>query len=100
VPQTINAASFAIVEALRKAHALEKVIPGAADIAFGTHTSSVHSLSFSRKPADLGFPTEQLRELHVGQSHDLHWTRHASIPTEEEYLDMVSKSTSNIRGFA
>jgi hypothetical protein len=35
VPQTVNAASFAIVEALRKTHCLSSAIPGAADIAFG-----------------------------------------------------------------
>ncbi|KAK3306311.1 isoprenoid synthase domain-containing protein [Chaetomium strumarium] len=73
VPQTINAASFAIIEALRKAHALEETVPGAADIAF-----------------------EQLRDLHVGQSHDLHWTRHVSVPTEDEYLDMVSRKTGGL----
>ncbi|KAK4032035.1 geranylgeranyl pyrophosphate synthase A [Parachaetomium inaequale] len=72
-PQTINAASFAIVEAVRKAHELSSVIPGADDITF-----------------------EQLRDLHIGQSHDLHWTRHASCPTEEEYLDMVSKKTGGL----
>jgi hypothetical protein len=38
---------------------------------------------------------EQLHDLHIGQSHDLHWTRHASCPTEEEYLDMVAKSKSS-----
>jgi geranylgeranyl pyrophosphate synthase len=34
-PQTINAASFTIVEAVRKAHKLSNVIPGADDVAFG-----------------------------------------------------------------
>ncbi|KAK4237715.1 isoprenoid synthase domain-containing protein [Achaetomium macrosporum] len=75
VPQTINAASFAIVEALRKAHELSDTIPRAAEIAF-----------------------EQLRDLHVGQSYDLHWTRHASTPTDDEYLEMVSKKTGGLFG--
>jgi hypothetical protein len=35
VPQTVNAASFAIVEALRKTHDLSKAVPGASEIAFG-----------------------------------------------------------------
>ncbi|KAK4100847.1 terpenoid synthase [Parathielavia hyrcaniae] len=73
VAQTLNAASFAVVEALRKTHALPSTIPGASDIAF-----------------------EQLRELHIGQSHDLHWTRHTACPTEEEYLEMVSKKTGGL----
>ncbi|KAK4120553.1 terpenoid synthase [Parathielavia appendiculata] len=63
VPQTINSASFAIVEAIRKIHELSP---------------------------------PQLRDLHVGQSYDLHWTRHASCPTEEEYLEMVSKKTGGL----
>ncbi|KAK4119290.1 terpenoid synthase [Parathielavia appendiculata] len=73
VPQTINSASFAIVEAMRKAHKLSECVPGATDIAF-----------------------EQLRDLHIGQSYDLYWTRHISCPTEEEYLEMVSKKTGGL----
>lgn len=40
------------------------------------------------------FGTEQLRELHVGQNYDIHWARHISCPSEEEYLQMVSKGVS------
>ncbi|KAL2139942.1 hypothetical protein VTI28DRAFT_4454 [Corynascus sepedonium] len=73
LPQTINSACFAIVEAIQKAHELSDVVPEASEIAF-----------------------EQLRDLHIGQSHDLHWARHASCPSEEEYLDMVSKKTGGL----
>jgi hypothetical protein len=67
IPQTINAASFAIVEAISKAN--EIPVPGGLKITL-----------------------EQLKELHVGQSHDLYWTRHSYTPSEAEYLEMVSKS--------
>lgn len=39
---------------------------------------------------------EQLQELHVGQSHDLHWTRHMIIPSEAEYLEMVTEKTGGL----
>ncbi|KAK4126318.1 terpenoid synthase [Parathielavia appendiculata] len=77
VAQTINATSFAIVEALRKIYASLNIIPPANEIAFG----------------DL---QKQLRELYIKQSHDLRWTRHARCPTEEEYPDMVSKKTGGL----
>jgi ophiobolin F synthase len=35
---------------------------------------------------------EELRNLFVGQSFDLYWTRQSECPTEEEYLEMVSQS--------
>ncbi|KAL2021599.1 hypothetical protein VTK56DRAFT_6952 [Thermocarpiscus australiensis] len=71
VPQTLNAATFAIVEALGRAKDLN--IPWAVDIAI-----------------------EQLQDLHVGQSYDLYWTRHNACPSEEEYLEMVSKKTGGL----
>ncbi|KAJ4398409.1 geranylgeranyl pyrophosphate synthetase [Neurospora sp. IMI 360204] len=71
IPQTINAASLAILEAVRKAKDLP--IAGAVDIVL-----------------------EQLRDLHVGQSYDLYWTRHMSCPSESEYLEMVAKKTGGL----
>ncbi|KAM7196549.1 Isoprenoid synthase domain containing protein [Rhypophila sp. PSN 637] len=70
-PQTINAASFAVVEAISKAS--EVPIPGA-----------------------VGITLEQLRDLHIGQSYDLHWTRHTLCPTEQEYMEMVHKKTGGL----
>ncbi|KAI6777686.1 isoprenoid synthase domain-containing protein [Emericellopsis cladophorae] len=70
-PQTINSASFAILEAVSKAK--QTGLPNAVDITL-----------------------EQLRNLHVGQSYDLYWTRHAICPSEEEYLEMVSKKTGGL----
>ncbi|KAK4185022.1 isoprenoid synthase domain-containing protein [Podospora australis] len=71
VPQTINSASFAIVDALQKANNFE--IPRSVDVAF-----------------------EQLRDMHIGQSYDLHWSRHVECPSEEEYLELVAKKTGGL----
>jgi geranylgeranyl pyrophosphate synthase len=41
----------------------------------------------------LTISAEEIESLHIGQGYDLYWTRHASCPTQEEYLEMVSRST-------
>jgi geranylgeranyl pyrophosphate synthase len=33
-----------------------------------------------------------MKNLHIGQSYDLYWTRSMECPSEEEYLEMVDKS--------
>ena len=37
---------------------------------------------------------DELRDLYIGQSHDLTWTRNMECPAEEEYLAMVDNSES------
>jgi len=39
---------------------------------------------------------DELAELHIGQSHDLFWTRHSHCPSEDEYLDMAKKKTGGL----
>ncbi|KAJ6104679.1 isoprenoid synthase domain-containing protein [Penicillium sp. IBT 18751x] len=39
---------------------------------------------------------DELRNLFVGQSFDLHWTRQSECPSEEEYLEMVSQKTGGL----
>ncbi|KAI2484278.1 Geranylgeranyl pyrophosphate synthase/Polyprenyl synthetase [Pyrenophora tritici-repentis] len=39
---------------------------------------------------------EELSELHIGQSYDLYWTEHSRCPSEDEYLEMVSKKTGGL----
>ncbi|EFQ93661.1 hypothetical protein PTT_08883 [Pyrenophora teres f. teres 0-1] len=39
---------------------------------------------------------EELSELHIGQSYDLYWTQHSCCPSEDEYLEMVSKKTGGL----
>ncbi|PYH39763.1 polyprenyl synthetase [Aspergillus neoniger CBS 115656] len=38
--------------------------------------------------------SDQLAHLFAGQAHDLHWARHKTIPTEEEYFTMVDGSNT------
>ncbi|KAK3331321.1 isoprenoid synthase domain-containing protein, partial [Apodospora peruviana] len=69
--QVINSASFAIVDAIRDS--AEVPVPGATEMVL-----------------------EHLRDLHVGQSYDLHWTRHGSCPSVDEYIEMVTKKTGGL----
>jgi ophiobolin F synthase len=43
-------------------------------------------------PHCMAILVDELRNLFVGQSFDLHWTRQSECPSEEEYLEMVSQS--------
>ncbi|GLA10975.1 geranylgeranyl pyrophosphate synthase [Aspergillus niger] len=63
VAQTINAATHALTQAFEKAVPLMK--PGTSDGFF-----------------------DELRNLHVGQAMDLHWTRSGYRPSIAEYLEM------------
>ncbi|KAK6499271.1 hypothetical protein TWF506_003898 [Arthrobotrys conoides] len=40
--------------------------------------------------------TDELRNLHVGQGLDLHWTFHAKHPTEKEYIQMIDGKTGGL----
>jgi ophiobolin F synthase len=39
---------------------------------------------------------EELDDLHIGQSYDLYWTQHSLCPSEDEYLEMVTKKTGGL----
>jgi hypothetical protein len=43
-------------------------------------------------PQCMGILIDELRNLFVGQSFDLHWTRQSECPSEEGYLEIVSQS--------
>lgn len=36
---------------------------------------------------------EEMRNLFIGQSFDLYWTRQGECPPQDEYLEMISQST-------
>jgi hypothetical protein len=36
--------------------------------------------------------TDELHHLHIGQGYDLLWTYHGTVPSEEEYLQMIDRS--------
>jgi ophiobolin F synthase len=66
-PQTINCANYLLVDAMQEVCKLED-------------------------PQCTAILLEELRNLFIGQSYDLHWTRQGECPSEEEYLEMVSQS--------
>ncbi|EMC96021.1 hypothetical protein BAUCODRAFT_513498 [Baudoinia panamericana UAMH 10762] len=72
VPATLNAANFAILEAMEEVCKLPE------------------------KLASLEVFTQQMRELYVGQSYDLHWSYNNQCPTEKEYLHMVEQKTGGL----
>ena len=39
---------------------------------------------------------EEMRNLFIGQSFDLYWTRFGECPSQEEYLEMVNQSMSTL----
>ncbi|KAM3483505.1 hypothetical protein MY8738_003048 [Beauveria namnaoensis] len=47
-------------------------------------------------PACLAIFIEEMQQLHVGQSYDLHWTETARCPSVPEYLKMVDKKTGGM----
>lgn len=65
--QTINAANYLYVLALQEVMALQN--------------TDGHKIF-----------VDELRKLHVGQSHDLYWTHNNHCPTVSEYMDMIANS--------
>ncbi|KAJ5813261.1 geranylgeranyl pyrophosphate synthase [Penicillium pulvis] len=47
-------------------------------------------------PQCMAILIDELRNLFIGQSFDLHWTREGECPSEEEYLEMVSQKTGGL----
>lgn len=39
---------------------------------------------------------EEMRNLFIGQSFDLYWTRQGECPSEEEYREMIRQSKSRL----
>jgi geranylgeranyl pyrophosphate synthase len=70
MPETINSANFAILEAMEK-------------------VSGLQAPSFAMFSG-------QMRKLYIGQGQDLNWTRQKSCPTESEYLEMVDGKTGGL----
>lgn len=69
--QTINSANFLFVLSLEELYKLDDL-----------HAVEIYNT--------------QLRRLHIGQSMDLYWTRHATCPTIPQYVDMVDHKTGGL----
>ncbi len=67
--QTINSANYLLIHAMDKVRRLPD--PGCTDIYL-----------------------EEMRNLFIGQSFDLYWTRQGECPSEDEYLNMIRQSMS------
>ena len=47
-------------------------------------------------PQCLNIVIDQVRDLYVGQTFDVYWTRSGHCPSEKEYLEMVDKKTGGL----
>ncbi|KAK6530346.1 hypothetical protein TWF694_003702 [Orbilia ellipsospora] len=70
VPQAINSANYLFVKCLQK----------------------VQQLS----PSAIAVFADELANLHLGQSLDLHWSFHVKCPTEAEYIKMIDGKTGGL----
>lgn len=70
VPETINSANFAILEAMEK-------------------VSELPAPSFT-------VCATEMRKLFIGQGHDLLWSRQHKCPSEAEYFDMIDGKTGGL----
>ncbi|RAK95857.1 terpenoid synthase [Aspergillus ibericus CBS 121593] len=68
---TINSANFLLIEAMDQVRQLED-------------------------PRCLEIFVEEMRNLFIGQSHDLYWTQQDECPTEEEYMEMIRQKTGGL----
>ncbi|KAL6230730.1 hypothetical protein BDW75DRAFT_234182 [Aspergillus navahoensis] len=69
--QTINSANYLLIDAMQKVRQLGD-------------------------PECMDIYIEEMRNLFVGQSFDLYWTRQGECPSEEEYLAMVRQKTGGL----
>ncbi|KAL4994894.1 isoprenoid synthase domain-containing protein [Aspergillus recurvatus] len=69
--QTINSANYLLIDAMQKVRELGD-------------------------PECMDIYIEEIRNLFVGQSFDLYWTRQGECPSEEEYLAMVRQKTGGL----
>ncbi|KAF7586323.1 hypothetical protein BBP40_009070 [Aspergillus hancockii] len=69
--QTINSANFLLVQAMDQVRQLDN-------------------------PQCMAVFVEEMRNLFIGQSFDLYWTRQGECPSQDEYLEMISQKTGGL----
>ncbi|KAK6506012.1 hypothetical protein TWF506_010938 [Arthrobotrys conoides] len=74
VPQTINSATYLLVQCFEKASELS--------------LSAITVL------------TQGVSKIHIGQGYDLHWTFHGEVPSEKEYIRMIDGKTGGFFSIA
>lgn len=94
IPQTINTANYIYFKAYQRLGSLQSHAQGNLSL-----TDIVNGKYLPRDTAihadfECVLEIEELLNLHRGQGMDLYWRDSLTCPTEEEYIDMVSNSTS------
>ncbi|KAJ6259098.1 hypothetical protein Dda_5995 [Drechslerella dactyloides] len=89
-PQAINAANFLFVKCLEEVQKL-----GAASVHVYSGAYYLRAvwgfIKFAHAPL-----LDELRNLHIGQGFDLHWTFRTQCPSEQEYIEMVDGKTGGL----
>ncbi|KAK4449781.1 isoprenoid synthase domain-containing protein [Podospora aff. communis PSN243] len=84
---------------LRRGHPAAHILFGTAqtiNTATATLTTAIETSLSLPIPDAPSIVLSHLRDLHIGQSYDLHWTRHAICPSVDEYVEMVTKKTGGL----
>ena len=71
IAHTINSAGYVVLDALKQTQMLADLQCMNADI-------------------------DQVRDLYIGQTFDVYWTRNGQCPSEREYFEMVDKKTGGL----
>lgn len=82
--QTINSANYVYFEALQELLKLDELKDGA------------EGVSGRRRGEAVRIYTEELVNLHRGQGMDLFWRDTLTVPSEEDYLEMVGNKTGGL----
>lgn len=84
MPQTVNSATYQIVDVISRALSLGDADSVHVVIGMPFSYSFVHYCVHYADPT-----TDEMKSLLIGQAHDLVWTHLVSAPTVEDYLRMV-----------
>ena len=85
IPQTINSATYQVVDVIARTRSLGS--SESLDAVIGKMEST-----FWLWRIWLSAFTEEIKNLLIGQGHDLLWVNERSVPAVEEYLRMVDGS--------
>ncbi|KAI9376024.1 isoprenoid synthase domain-containing protein [Aspergillus egyptiacus] len=104
IAQTLHNASLMLDDIedsspLRRGQPATHMIFGAAQTINSANYLLVHAMEKVRQlddPACVDIYLEEMRNLFIGQSFDLYWTRQGECPSEEEYLEMVRQKTGGL----
>lgn len=86
-PQTVNSATYEIIQAADKVRALSN--PSSPLVFFGKFFLPFDTLAMTHRTNEFA---DEVRRLFVGQSHDLYWVHNVICPSVADYIKMIDGS--------